>query len=212
VVNILLPKVYPITDAGLSGLTHAEQVRSLVEGGSSLIQIREKLLPASEWLADAKIATEIAHEHGVRLIVNDRVDVALAVGADGVHLGQDDMPPEAARRLLGNDAIIGYSTHTLQQALDATRQPLDYIAFGPVFSTITKKDTAPTVGLEMLRQLRRELDDFPLVAIGGIHAGNLVQVLEAGADSAAMIGAIVAKPSEIAQNFQKLTALIDQYC
>src|ERR1051325_11365410 len=163
-----LPRVYPITDVQLSGLSHAEQARLLSLGGASLIQLREKRMPALEFYEQAKAA----QLHGVRLIINDRVDIALAVGASGVHLGQDDLPPEAARKLLGPQAIIGYSTHDVDQAISATRLPIDYLAIGPIFNTTTKSDTAPIVGLDGLRTVRRAIGEFPLVAIGGITLTN----------------------------------------
>src|SRR6266545_3158981 len=118
-----LPFVYPITDTRLSGLSHAEQVRLLSLGGASLIQLREKQSSALEFYEHAKGAFAVAAQTGVHLIINDRVDIALAVGASGVHLGQDDMPPEAARRLLGPEPIIGYSTHNVEQALNAVKLP-----------------------------------------------------------------------------------------
>src|SRR5829696_8295450 len=136
-----LPRIYPLTDVQLSGLSHAEQVRFLSVGGASLIQLREKQMPALQFYEQSKAAVEIATRCGVQLIVNDRADIALAVGARGVHLGQDDMPPEAARRLLGNEAILGYSTHSVAQAQQALALPIDYLAIGPIFETSTKTDT-----------------------------------------------------------------------
>src|SRR6185369_9382995 len=109
---------------------------------------------------------------GVQLIVNDRVDMALAVGAHGVHLGQDDMPPGAARRLLGAEAVIGYSTHNLEQAIAATKLPIDYLAIGPIFATTSKSDTAPVLGLDGIRAVRQAIGTFPLVAIGGVSQAN----------------------------------------
>ena len=135
---MLLPKLYPITDRRLSGLSHAEQVARLADGGATFIQIREKHLSAREFYREAEEALRVARERGVKLIVNDRADIALALGADGVHLGQDDMPPEAARALLGDDAIIGFSTHNVAQAVEAARLPVDYVAIGPVFATSSK--------------------------------------------------------------------------
>src|SRR5215212_1925435 len=145
-----LPRVYPLTDVQLSGLSHADQVQLLSQGGVSLIQLREKQMPALEFYEQAKAAVAVAEREGVQLIVNDRVDLALAVGAHGVHLGQDDLPPEAARRLLGADAIIGYSTHSLEQALAALTLPIDYIATGPIFRSSTKIDTSPVLGFDGL--------------------------------------------------------------
>jgi thiamine-phosphate pyrophosphorylase len=158
-----LPRIYPITDVELSGLSHGEQVRLLSLGGASLIQLREKRMPALEFYEQARAA----RQSGVQLIINDRVDVALAAGASGVHLGQDDLPPEAARKLLGPQAVIGYSTHNVDEAIRATKLPIDYLAIGPIFSTTTKSDTAPVLGLEGLRAVRKAIEDLPLVAIGG---------------------------------------------
>ena len=182
-----LPRVYPLTDVQLSGFSHAEQVRLLSLGGASLIQLREKRMAAVEFYEQAKAAKQ----SGVQLIINDRVDIALAVGASGVHLGQDDMPPEAARKLLGPQSIIGYSTHNVDQAISAAKLPIDYLAIGPIFSTMTKSDTAPVLGLEGLRAVRRAIGEFPLVAIGGITSANAREVIDAGADSVAVISALL---------------------
>ena len=182
-----LPRVYPITDVSISGLSHAEQVALLAGGGATLVQIREKHAPPLQFYEQAKAAMAVARERGVQIIINDRVDVALAVGADGVHLGQDDLPPEAARRLLGDTAVIGYSTHSLSQALEVTKLPVDYIAIGPIFQTSTKENPSPVVGLEGLRVVREAIGKLPLVAIGGITPANIEEVIEAGADAVAMI-------------------------
>lgn len=199
-----LPKIYPITDRAISGLSHSEQVRSMIAGGATLIQLREKQQTAGEWIDDAAEAVRIAKIAGVRILINDRVDLAMVVGADGVHLGQDDMPPDAASRILGDRAIIGYSTHTIDQVREAIKLPVDYVAFGPIFPTATKVDPDPVVGIEKLRAVRSELIGRPLVAIGGINAGNVGSVLAAGADSAAMIGAILTPPDEITSNLRQL--------
>jgi len=182
-----LPRVYPITDVSISGLSHAEQVALLAGSGATLVQIREKHAPPLQFYEQAKAAMAVAREHGVQIIINDRVDVALAVGADGVHLGQDDLPPEAARRLLGDNAVIGCSTHSLSQALEVTKLPVDYIAIGPIFQTSTKENPSPVVGLDGLRVVREAIGKLPLVAIGGITPANIEEVIEAGADAVAMI-------------------------
>ena len=205
-----LPRVYALTDVQLSGRSHAEQVRLLSQGGASLVQLREKQLPALKFYEEAKAAADFALRSGIRLIINDRVDVALAVGASGVHLGQDDLPPEAARKLLGPDAIIGYSTHNVAQAINAATLPIDYLAIGPIFSTTTKTDTAPVLGLDGLRAVRQSVRELPLVAIGGITATNARSVIEAGADSVAVISALLSNPDQIptamAALLQSLTA------
>jgi len=198
-----LPRVYPITDVQLSGLSHAEQVRLLSLGGASLIQLREKRMPALEFYEQARAA----QQSGVQLIINDRVDIALAVGAAGVHLGQDDLPPEVARKLLGPEAIIGYSTHNIDQAINAIRRPIDYLAVGPIFSTGTKSDTAPVLGLQALRAVRQAIGRFPLVAIGGINAGNAREVMDAGADSVAVISALLVPPDCIQASTETLFEL-----
>jgi thiamine-phosphate pyrophosphorylase len=185
-----LPQVYPITDTQISGLSHAEQVAIFAERGATVVQIREKRATAFEFYEQARAALAIAAERGVHLIINDRVDIALATGATGVHLGQDDLPPEAARRLLGEDAVIGYSTHSVAQALEAARMPIDYLAIGPIFTTSTKENPDPVVGLEGLRAVKAAIGSLPLVAIGGIKPANTAEVLAAGADSVAMISGL----------------------
>lgn len=174
------------------------------QGGASLIQLREKWLAPLEFYEQAKAAVAVAEQNGVQLIINDRVDVALAVRAHGVHLGQDDLPPDAARNLLGAEAIIGYSTHNIEQAIAATKLPIDYLAIGPIFATSTKSDTAPVLGLDGLRAVRRAISDFPLVAIGGITLANARDVIEAGAGSVALIRALLAHPDRITQTTQTL--------
>jgi len=190
-LRITLPKLYPITDARLTGRSHAEQVALFSDGGATFIQLREKHLAPREFYQEAETALRIARGLGVRLLINDRADIALALGADGVHLGQDDLPPEAARRLLGDDAIIGCSTHNIEQALQAARYPVDYIAIGPVFPTASKVNPDPVVGLDGLRRVRDGIGQIPLVAIGGITRENAPDVLDAGADAVAVISALL---------------------
>ncbi len=197
-LNIDLPKIYPITDAGVSGLSHAEQIKRLAEGGATLIQFREKFATSRAAFDAAVLADEAVRNYGMRLIINDRVDIALALNSSGVHHGQDDLPPAAARRLLGKAAVIGLSTHSEAQVMAALSQPIDYIAIGPIFPTATKQNPDAVVGLNGLRSIRTIAGDFPLVAIGGIDAGNLSAVFEAGANSAAIIGALLSDPAEIA--------------
>lgn len=204
-----LPRLYPITDRRLSGLTHAEQVARLCEGGARLVQLREKHLPAREFYAEASEAVKVAREFGAVLIVNDRADVALAAGADGVHLGQDDMPAGAARALLGEGKFVGCSTHGVEQAIDAARLPVDYIAIGPVFDTSSKENPDPVVGLEGVRRVRAAVGKaVRLVAIGGVNAESAPSVLEAGADSVAVIGALVntPEPAEITRRTRDFLA------
>lgn len=181
-----LPRLYPITDTRLTGLSHAEQVERFAAGGATLVQVRDKHSSPREFYEAALVAVATARRLGVRLMINDRIDIALAVGADGVHLGQDDLPPQRARELLGVACLIGYSTHDLQQALAAASLPIDYLAIGPVFQTSTKVNPDPVVGLEAVRLVKTQIAK-PLVAIGGITLANAPAVLEAGADSLAVI-------------------------
>ena len=203
-----LPRLYPITDRRLSGLSHAGQVARLCEGGARLVQLREKHLSPREFYREAEEALKVARSFGATLIVNDRADVALASGADGVHLGQDDMPPVAARSLLGGSAVVGFSTHDVEQAFTAAHLPVDYLAVGPVFATSSKENPDPIVGLEGVRRVREAAGRTPLVAIGGITAENARPVLEAGADSVAVIGALLsaADPTEITRRTRDFLA------
>lgn len=204
---LTLPKVYAITDTTISGLSHAEQVRQLIDGGIRLIQLREKRIAPGDWIDDAILAAKIARENEVILIVNDRVDIALAINADGVHLGQTDMPAEAARRLLGPKKIIGVSTHTVEQARNALSQPIDYIAFGPIFPTSTKADPDEVTGVERLSAIRNIVGDMPLVAIGGIDHSNGADVIAAGADSVAVISCLLNGERSISKSSHDLTAI-----
>ncbi|HTG95323.1 MAG TPA: thiamine phosphate synthase [Pyrinomonadaceae bacterium] len=199
-----LPKIYPITDIGFSGLSHTEQVERLAAGGATFIQMREKNLPPAEFFGQAITAVQLARQLSVRIIINDRADVALATKADGVHLGQDDLPAEAARRILGNDAIIGYSTHNLDQAKRALSLPIDYLAIGPIFATTSKTDTEPVVGLDGLRSVARIANRLPIVAIGGITFENVHAVIEAGATSVAVISALLAEKDSITERTRQL--------
>ena len=200
-----LPRIYPITDVEISGITHAEQVKLLGEAGATFVQLREKKLPALDFYQQAQTALTVAAERGVTVIINDRVDVALALNAPGVHLGQDDLPPEAARRLLGDKAIIGYSTHNVAQAIAGSALPVDYIAIGPIFETGTKEDPDPVIGLEGLSAVRESINK-PLVAIGGIAEETASAVIQAGADSIALISALLSGgPNAISNRYRTLT-------
>ena len=201
-----LQKIYPITDNELSGLSIVEQVRQFINGGATLIQIREKKAASDRFFSAVSEAIKIAHRSDVAIIINDRVDIALMTGADGVHLGQEDMPVSAARRILGNDAIIGISTHSEEQVRQALAHGgADYIAFGPIFGTSTKVDHDPPVGLEALTNARKLIASrCPLVAIGGINGDNLASVITAGADSAAMISEFYGAEHEISFQFEAL--------
>ena len=151
-----------------------------------MIQLRDKFASPRDFYEAAIAAMKIARALHVRIIINDRLDVAAAARADGVHLGQDDLPPDRARAVLGPDAIIGFSTHNLEQALEADSTSADYIAFGPVFQTSTKENPDLVVGLEQLAEIKRRVSK-PVVAIGGITLERAASVIEAGAASVAVI-------------------------
>ena len=196
-MRLQLPKIYPITDTLISGISIPEQVERLIAGGSTFIQLRNKHSSSRALFASAAEAVAIARPLGVRIIINDRVDIALALKADGVHLGQDDLPCTHARRILGDKVLIGLSTHSPEQAIAALSLPIDYIAIGPIFSTTTKDNPDPPVGLEGLTRVRSLVSRFPLVAIGGITCANVHDVIEAGADSAAIISDLIADADQI---------------
>jgi thiamine-phosphate pyrophosphorylase len=199
-----LPKLYPVTDTRLCGLSHAEQVARLIDGGATFAQLREKRMSPRDFYREAEAALRLARARGARLIINDRVDIALALRADGVHLGQDDLPPEAARQVLGSSAIIGFSTHNLEQARAAARLPVDYIAIGPLFPTSSKDHPDPLIGLEELRGVRRVTGMIPLVAIGGINHENARQAIAAGADSVAVISYLLSEAPQITVRTREL--------
>ena len=208
VKNFELPALYPITDCRISDLSHRAQVERLIAGGARIVQMREKHLSPREFYREAVAAVEIAKGRNVKIIINDRVDVALAVKADGVHLGQTDLPPDAARRILGEAAIIGFSTHNLAQAIEAADFPLDYIAVGPIFPTSTKEKPDAVVGLENLRIIKNRLPKTPLVAIGGITRENARFVIEAGANAVAVIGALLKDAAEITAATNEFNAIL----
>lgn len=174
-------------------------------GGATVIQLREKNMTVREMVEVGAKLQELARQHRATFIINDHVDVALAIDADGVHLGQDDLPVSKARAMLGPKKIIGLSTHSLEQALEASSLPLDYLGVGPVFTTPTKPDARP-VGLELLTKVFRRLT-VPFVAIGGIEEINLEQVLAAGAKNVAVIRAVVAA-DDVTEAARRLKARI----
>ena len=186
--------LYLVTDRALSlGRSTVEVVRAAIRGGVSCVQLREKGCSTREFMDEARLLKALLAGTGVPLFINDRLDVALAVGADGVHLGQNDLAIADARRLVGNRMIIGISAESVADAIRAEAEGADYIGASPVFTTPTKTDTAPPLGLDGLRAIRRAVQ-LPLVAIGGINADNAAQVLRAGADGLAVVSAIVSAP------------------
>lgn len=195
-----LPKIYPITDASITKLSHLEQVKQLIKGGATFIQLREKHASPREFYESAKEVTDYTRNSEIKIIINDRVDIALAARADGIHLGQDDLPPESARRILGESAIIGFSTHNIEQAIEASKLPLDYIAIGPIYQTKTKENPGPVLGIEGLKTVRQAIRDFPLVAIGGINIESAQTVWNNGADSIALISSLLIPSNRISKN------------
>lgn len=188
-------RLYLVTDSELSlGRPLAEVVEAAVRGGVSCVQLREKRLDTRAFVAQARALRALLSACRIPLVINDRIDVALACGADGVHLGQGDMPVEDARRLLPPEVFIGWSVETPQDVQRAQGLPVDYLGVSPVFATPTKTDTARPWGLEGLRAARAATR-LPLVAIGGIHAGNAREVLAQGADGLAVVSAICSAPS-----------------
>ncbi len=199
---MILPKLYAITDTELSNCSHVEIVERLLAGGARLIQLRDKEASAKEMFEAAEACIKLTRAVGATLIVNDRVDIAIAADADGVHLGQEDLTVAEARALLGPGRIIGVSTHSLAQVEAALVTSANYLAVGPIFPTTTKANPDPAVGLELLRQARRSTS-LPLVAIGGITLETVCEVLAAGADSVAVISALYPLPISLSlvENF-----------
>ena len=201
--------LYLVTDRSLSkGRSTAEIVAAAVAGGVSCIQLREKSCGTREFLDEALALQPLLKSRNIPLIINDRLDIALAIEADGVHLGQSDMPIGMARKIAGTSLIIGISAESVEDALRAEQQGADYIGISPVFSTPTKTDTALPLGLEGVRQIRA-LVDIPLVGIGGIHSDNAESVITAGADGIAVVSAIVSA-ADPAGASKKLKTIIDQ--
>lgn len=183
--------LYLVTDRTLSrGRSTCAVVEAAVAGGVCCVQLREKHCSTREFIDEARQLLALLRPQKIPLIVNDRVDVALAIGADGVHLGQSDMHIRDARQLLGPQRIVGISAESLGDAIQAERQGADYIGVSPVFGTATKEDIAEPLGLVGLRRIRQAVK-VPLVGIGGIHAGNAAEVMHSGADGVAVVTAIV---------------------
>ena len=188
-------RLYLVTDRSFClGRNLTDIVDEAVSGGVTMVQLREKECCSREFVELASAVHSVTLRRGVPLIINDRVDVAQAVGAEGVHLGQSDMPCSIARSLLGPDAIIGLSVENLDDVSAARALDVDYLGVSPVFSTATKTDTAAPFGLDGLRQAV-ELSPFPCVAIGGINASNAAQVMACGAAGIAVVSAVMGAPN-----------------
>jgi len=185
-----LPALYAIVDPLDTGREPVALARALLAGGARCLQLRWKAATSRELIAAAIAIRPLAAAARACFLVNDRPDIARAVGADGVHLGQDDLPPAAARRVLGPGCVIGVSTHSLEQARLAVAAGADYVAVGPVYATASKADALAARGLDLVRAVRAAVA-CPIVAIGGITAATGAAVRAAGADAVAMIGALV---------------------
>lgn len=195
--------LYPITDIALSGHPdHESLVHALIAGGARVVQLRMKGAPTAEIAATARRLMPLCRGAGVDLIVNDDAEACRAGGADGLHLGQGDLPPAEARAIIGPGRVLGLSTHSREQFLAALREPVDYVAVGPVFGTTSKAQPDPTVGLELVRWAKARADR-PLVAIGGITEETIGAVVEAGADIVAVIAAVMKSP-DVAEAVRRL--------
>ncbi len=198
--------LYLVTDRPLSRWRSTREiVEAAVAGGVSCVQLREKQCGTREFIEQARSIRSLLREKNIPLIINDRVDVALAAGADGVHLGQQDMPIDLARKISSGSLLIGISAESIDDAVRAEQEGADYIGISPVFSTPTKTDTGPALGLTGVRAIR-ELVKIPLVGIGGINYHNAISVIAAGADGIAVVSAIVsaADPAAAAQQLRDM--------
>ena len=187
-----LPRVYPIVDTeslDRRGIAIQTAAAAFLEGGAGILQIRHEGHWSRDFFAAACEVAKLCRENGTPLIVDDRADFALLLEA-GLHVGQDDLFPRDARKLIGSEATLGYSSHNMAEAAAAGGEPVDYVAIGPIFATSSKRDPGPVVGVEEIRRCRA-LVEKPLVAIGGITLENARDVWSAGADSVAIIGALL---------------------
>jgi thiamine-phosphate pyrophosphorylase len=197
--------LFLVTDRSLSrGRSTLEVVRAAVRGGVTCVQLREKTCSTREFIAEALRIKSFLDSSSVALIINDRVDVALAVAADGVHLGQSDMPLAAARSIVGDSMVIGISVESRRDAVEAESGGADYLGVSPIFATPTKTDTAAPLGLAGLQAIRRAVK-IPLVGIGGLNRGNAAEVVRSGADGVAVVSAIVAAedPEQAARDLRR---------
>jgi len=195
VIEVTVTPFYPVLDAGLlarRGIRAVTATEALLEAGVRILQFRHKGFFSRDAFEDAQTIAALCRNAGVRFVVNDRADMAALLNA-ALHLGQDDLPPHDARKLMPTPSIIGFSTHNAQQLREADREPVDYLAIGPIFQTASKENPDPIVGLGQLRSLRT-LTEKPLVAIGGITRETARSVLDSGADSVAIIGDLFPEP------------------
>jgi thiamine-phosphate pyrophosphorylase len=197
-------KLYLITDRKITTMSLPAAVRLALQGGVQAIQVREKDLPVREILAIAQELRRITRESNAKLFINDRVDVAVAVEADGVHLGHQSMPSEAVRKIVGKKMLIGVSTHSLAEAVKAEEAGADFITLGPIFVTPSKMQYGEPLGVESIGIVKKHIR-IPVFGLGGIRNAKIVQVMQAGADGIAMISAIFA-----ADDIQKAAELTNR--
>lgn len=197
-------KVYILTDTSISqGRTHLEIARDAIAGGADAVQLRAKGMNDLAFYETARALRDLTVRTNTPFIVNDRVDIALAVDADGVHIGHDDLPAEAIRRIAGDEKVLGVSATSVAEAIEAERNGADYIGLGPIYEArATKPDAGEPLGLELIQAVR-ERCKVPIVGIGGIGPQNVAQVLAAGADGVAVISAVVSAP-DIAKAVREL--------
>jgi thiamine-phosphate pyrophosphorylase len=201
--------LYFVTDHNLTGgRPQLDVIAAALEGGVRLVQYRDKDLPDSGFEREAKAALDLCERHGATLLINDRAHIAKAIGAHGVHLGQEDMPPEAARALLGTQAVIGLSTHNREEVIAAESQPVDYINIGPMFPTATKDHSRyGALGADLVFELAR-LSRHPFTTMGGIKKNHLRDLFARGAMTVAMVTEISQAPDPAART-RELLAEID---
>jgi thiamine-phosphate pyrophosphorylase len=193
-MNLVFPRLYAIIDPSLLTISELDLAETLAASGVELIQYRNKTASSRHFYEISHQLSSVLGPRGVRLIVNDRPDIAFLAGAGGVHVGRDDLGVEDARAICGREKWVGVSTHTLEQLAEADRSSADYIAIGPIFPTATKKNPDPVVGIELLRQARK-MTKKPLVAIGGITLDRAAEVYRGGADSLAVIRDLTCVPN-----------------
>ena len=201
--------LYLVTDRGLSrGRTNMEIIKLAIRGGATVVQLREKHASTREFLNEALEVRGYCREKGVLFIINDRLDIALAVDADGIHLGQDDLPIEYARKFLGPDKIIGISAFNKSEAIEAEKAGADYLGISPIFTTPTKPELDKGIGIEGMKKIRRA-SKLPMVGIGDLGPSNIYDVIRAGADGIAVVSAIVSA-DDPEQASKRIKAEIDR--
>ncbi|NMC09481.1 MAG: thiamine phosphate synthase [Methanothrix sp.] len=198
---------YFITDSRLSRAGNVNDVQQAVACGVGVVQYRNKNAETREMFEEAVVLREICRD--VLFLINDRIDIALATGADGVHLGQSDMPIRAARKILGPEKIIGLTVHNLAEALEAQRLGADYLGVSPIFQTSTKADAGKPAGIALIEEIHSRVS-IPLVAIGGINHSNAADVISAGADSLCAISCVVAR-EDVSREIKKFQDLFKEF-